>query len=48
MLVCMAPNQSVLSDGEIVKIMLEAPGIDLRKDVDEILYKICKLELNIT
>ena len=35
MLVCMAPNQAVLNDGDIVKIMLEAPGIDLRNTVNK-------------
>ena len=29
MLVCMAPNQAVLNDGDIVKTMLEVPEIDL-------------------
>ena len=29
MLVCMAPNQAVLNDGDIVKMMLEVPEIDL-------------------
>ena len=29
MLACMAPHQAVLHDGEMIKILLDVPGIDL-------------------
>ena len=29
MLACMAPHQAVLHDGEMIKIILDVPGIDL-------------------